>query len=61
MNNIMYEISWGMNFHCLSTISKNNKAVMRAHSKNESMIVLKELQNDYLLVEFVRDQNVNYS
>ena len=55
MNNIMYETAWRMRFHCLSTISRNNKAVMGAHKKNSSIRVLKELQNDYLLVEFVRE------
>jgi len=54
MNNIMYETAWRMKFSCLSTISKQNKAVIRAHSKNKAMKVLKELDNDYLLVEFVR-------
>lgn len=54
MNNIMYETAWRMNFSCLSTISKNNKAVIQAHSKNQAMKVLKELNNDYLLVEFVK-------
>jgi RimJ/RimL family protein N-acetyltransferase len=53
MNKIMYGIAWNMNFRCLSTMSKNNKAVINAHSKNSSMILLKELQNDYILVEFV--------
>jgi hypothetical protein len=55
MNSIMYETSWCMDFRCLSTISRNNTAVMRAHAKNPAMIVLKELQNDYMLVEFVRE------
>jgi hypothetical protein len=54
MNFIMYETSWRMGFRCLSTISRNNSAVMNAHAKNPTMIVLKELQNDYLLVEFIR-------
>jgi hypothetical protein len=56
MNNIMYETAWRMRFHCLSTISRKNTAVMRAHAKNRTMIVLKELQNDYLLVEFIREE-----
>ena len=56
MNNIMYETAWGMNFSCLSTISKNNTAVIQAHSKNRAMKVLKELSNDYLLVEFVKNE-----
>lgn len=55
MNKIMYETAWRMNFRCLSTISRNNKAVMKAHSKNPIMVVLKELSNDYLLVEFKRE------
>jgi hypothetical protein len=55
MNEIMYQTSWGMGFRCLSTISKNNRAVMNAHSKNRSMVILKELHNDYLLVEFIRN------
>jgi hypothetical protein len=54
MNKIMYETAWRMHFRCQSTISKNNAAVMKAHSKNMHMVVLKELQNDYLLVEFVK-------
>lgn len=54
MNQIMYNISWRMGFRCLSTISRNNSNVIAAHSKNPFMIVLKELQNDYLLVEFVK-------
>ncbi len=55
MNNIMYNIAWRMDFRCLSTISKNNKAVIGAHKNNSNMIVLKELQNNYLLVEFVKE------
>jgi hypothetical protein len=54
MNKIMYELAWRMQFRCLSTISRNNTAVMCAHAKNPSMIILKELPNDYLLVEFVK-------
>jgi hypothetical protein len=53
MNNIMYNVAWDSGFRCLSTISRNNSAVMTAHSRNPAMIILKELQNDYLLVEFV--------
>ena len=54
MNFLMYETAWRMRFRCLSTISRNNVAIMKAHSKNPNMVVLKELNNDYLLVEFVR-------
>lgn len=55
MNKIMYETAWRMGFRCLSTISRNNSLVMRAHASNPTMVVLKELQNDYLLVEFLQD------
>lgn len=54
MNRIMYETAWQMKFQCLSTISRNNALVIRAHSKNENMIIRKELQDDYLLVQFVK-------
>lgn len=54
MNFIMYETSWRMGFRCLSTISRNNKAIIHAHSKNPSMVILKDLQNEYMLVEFVK-------
>ena len=55
MNYIMYEIAWQMNFRCLSTVSRDNMAVITAHSRNKNMIVLKELRNNYLLIEFVRE------
>jgi hypothetical protein len=57
MNHIMYETAWRMGFRCLSTISKNNTSVMRAHAKNPTMVVLKELRDDYLLVEFIKEKN----
>ncbi|HDZ42118.1 MAG TPA: hypothetical protein ENH59_10650 [Bacteroidetes bacterium] len=53
MNDIMYHTAWRMNFRCLSTISRNNAAVMKAHSKNPSMIILKKLKDGYMLVEFI--------
>lgn len=58
MNRIMYEIAWRMKFRCLSTISRNNHAIMRAHSGNRHMVVLKELKDDYLLVEFLPDNSI---
>jgi hypothetical protein len=59
MNKIMYETAWRMGFRCLSTISRNNTRVMRAHAKNPAMVVLKELRDNYLLVEFLKEKNVN--
>lgn len=55
MNYIMYETAWRMDFRCLSTISKNNEMVMKAHAKNPYLKILKKLENDYLLVEFVKN------
>jgi GNAT superfamily N-acetyltransferase len=55
MNRVMYETAWRMGFRCLSTISRNNTLVMKAHAGNSSMVVLKELADDYMLVEFVRE------
>jgi len=57
MNMIMYETSWRMGFRCLSTISRHNKNVIKAHAKNPNLVVLKEMSNDYLLVEFVKIVN----
>ena len=54
MNTIMYETAWRLKFRCLSTISRDNKAVVKAHSRNSSVKILKELQNNYLLIEFIR-------
>jgi GNAT superfamily N-acetyltransferase len=56
MNRIMYETAWRMGFRCLSTISRNNTLVMKAHAGNSSMVVLKELAGDYILVEFVQNR-----
>lgn len=57
MNNIMYNIAWESEFHCMSTISKNNHWVMRSHANNPLMKVIKELDNDFLLVEFVESKS----
>lgn len=53
MNSIMYNIGWLSGFRVLSTISRNNQMIMKSHIKNPHMIVLKELDNDFIFVEFV--------
>ncbi len=53
MNSIMYNIGWRSGFRVLSTISKNNHLVMKSHANNPLMVILKELDNDFLFVEFV--------
>ena len=58
MNDIMYNIAWKSGFRCLSTISKNNNDVMRAHANNHTMVILKELDNDYLFVEFIKNSEI---
>lgn len=58
MNNIMYHTGWHNGFRVLSTISRNNHRVMRAHAGNQALKVLRELRNDYLLVEFVPPEEV---
>jgi len=58
MNTIMYETAWRLGFRCLSTISRNNRSVIRAHAKNENLKIIKELKNDYLLVEFIRNNQI---
>ena len=57
MNDIMYNIAWQTGFRCLSTISRKNHRVMKAHAQNQVMKVLKNLSNDYLLVEFIKPYN----
>ena len=56
MNNIMYNVAWESGFRCMSTISKNNYMVMHSHRNNQSMKIIRELANDYLLVEFVKSE-----
>lgn len=53
MNQIMYNTAWASEFRCFATISKNNELVMKAHAKNDRMVIRKELANEHLLVEFV--------
>ncbi len=51
MNEIMYETAWQNGFKCLTTISKHNKAIVQLHQKEKDTVILKELANDYYLVE----------
>ena len=56
MNEIMYHAAWESGFRCFSTISRNNKLVMKSHSKNKNIKELKELDDDYILIEFVKPE-----
>lgn len=51
MNHIMYQTAWQNGFRCLSTISKQNSSIYNFHQTDKNFVVLKELPNDYLLVE----------
>jgi len=55
MNRIMYYTAWNSGFRVFTTVSKNNDLVIRSHSRNPSAKVLKELPNNYLLIEFLPD------
>jgi len=54
MNQIMYHSSWDVRFRVFATLSPNNKLVMQSHKSNSGMRVLKELPDNYQLVEFVK-------
>ncbi len=51
MNEIMYQTAWQNGFKCLTTISKQNKAIVHLHEKESSTVIIRELPNNYLLVE----------
>ena len=53
MNQIMYHIAWRSGFRCMTTISRDNQFIMRAHANNPHARVLGPLANGYLLVEFI--------
>jgi hypothetical protein len=57
MNRIMYQTAWNSGFRVFTTVSKENQMVIRSHSRNPAAKVIKELPNDYLLIEFLRDAN----
>jgi len=56
MSHHLYSIAWDMNFRCLTTISKNNKAIFDLHNKENNIAILQELDNDYVLVEMLKKQ-----
>ena len=53
MNRIMYQTAWNSGFRVFTTVSKENEMVIRSHSRNPAAKVLKELPNNYLLIEFL--------
>lgn len=59
MNQIMYHIAWRSGFRCMTTVSKNNHAIMRSHERNPHAEIVRELGNDYLLIEFMQKPGVD--
>ena len=59
MNQIMYHIAWRSGFRCMTTISRDNKFIMRSHANNPHARVLGPLANGYILVEFVPEAAPN--
>jgi hypothetical protein len=54
MNRILYNTAWRSGFRCYTTVSKDNAMVIRSHNRNPAAHQIKELPNDYLLIEFTR-------
>ncbi len=54
MSHILHHAAWQSGFRVFATLSPNNKLVMQSHKKSGKMKVLKELPDNYQLVEFIR-------
>jgi hypothetical protein len=61
MNRIMYQTAWNSGFRVFTTVSKENQMVIRSHSRNPAARIIKELPNNYLLIEFLRDTTEQHS
>jgi len=53
MNEIMYHMAWDAGFRCFATVSLKNSLVMNAHKANKRMVILENLPDNHVLVEFV--------
>lgn len=65
MNRVMYEAAWEAGFRVFATLSPKNKLVMQSHKKNPYIKTLKDLPENYKLVEFVKpvkniDKAINF-
>lgn len=54
MSKLLYTITWNLGFRCLTTISKSNTAIVDLHKLENSIKILKELPNDYMMVEILK-------
>lgn len=57
MNAILYRAAWQSGFRVFATLSSNNRLVMQSHKNNPYMSVIKELPDNYLLVEFKKPED----
>jgi hypothetical protein len=53
MNQVLYQTAWEAGFRVMTTVSRHNEMVMRSHRNNSHAKLLRELPNEYLLVEFL--------
>lgn len=53
MNQVLYHTAWEAGFRVMTTVSRHNEMVMRSHRNNPHAKLLRELPNEYLLVEFL--------
>jgi len=58
MNQIMYQTAWRSGFRCFTTISRDNSWVIRSHVNNPTTRVVKSLNHNFLLVEFVAEDRL---
>lgn len=58
MNTIMYRAAWQSGFRVYATLSAENQLVMQSHRNNPYMHILKELPDNYMLVEFRKPDNL---
>jgi len=54
MGKILYQTAWSSGFRIFSTISIHNVASFNSHKANQNLKIVKELSDNYYLVEFVK-------
>lgn len=54
MLKILLYAAWELDFKVYSTVSVNNKLVMKSHLRNKNIRFMRRLKDDYWLLEFVR-------
>ena len=59
MAQILYRITWDVEFKLYSTISQSNFASLNSHKANINFRVVKNLKNNYLLIEFLEHDKKN--